>query len=103
MTLASCPPVSGDDLPSPAAPEAAPWIDARASARKAAAARQASGRRRSVDPATCEREYSPEEWEFLQAMQAYKQSSGRMFPTWSEVLGVIRELGYRKAAEALVA
>jgi hypothetical protein len=34
--------------------------------------------------------------EFMQAMHEYKQSSGRMFPTWSEVLEVLRGLGYEK-------
>jgi hypothetical protein len=32
----------------------------------------------------------------MQAMKAYKESSGRMFPTWSEVLEVLRSLGYEK-------
>jgi hypothetical protein len=75
------------------------WIDQRASAQatRAAEARKTSGRRRFVDPATCERDYSVVELEFMQAMQAYKQSSGRMFPTWSEVLEVLRALGYEKA------
>jgi hypothetical protein len=62
----------------------------------AASVRSASGRRRLVDPTTCDRDYSGAELEFMQAMQDYKQKSGRMFPTWSEVLEVIRELGYRK-------
>ncbi len=77
------------------------WVNRKASAQavRAATARHASGRRRLVDPATCEREYSPEELEFMQAMYAYKQSSGRMFPTWSEVLEVLRSLGYDKVAE----
>lgn len=39
---------------------------------------------------------SPAEVEFMKAMQDYKQSSGRMFPTWSEVLEVLRALGYAK-------
>src|SRR5437870_1244778 len=39
---------------------------------------------------------SPAELEFMQAMQAYKQTSGRSFPTWSEVLEVLRSLGYQK-------
>jgi hypothetical protein len=30
-------------------------------------------------------------------MLAYKQQSGRMLPTWSEVLVVLQGLGYRKA------
>jgi hypothetical protein len=77
------------------------WINRKASAQatRAAKARQASGRRRFVDPATCEREYSTEEWEFMLAMQEYKQRSGRMFPTWSEVLEVLRDLGYEKTDE----
>ena len=65
-------------------------------ARKAGLAAHASGRRRFVDPSTCEREYSESEWEFLRAIEAYKQSSGRLFPTWSEVLEVVRSLGYEK-------
>ena len=32
----------------------------------------------------------------MNAMQAYKLRSGRMLPTWSEVLEVLHELGYRK-------
>ncbi len=74
------------------------WCDRKASAQalRAAQARQASGRRRFVDPTTCERDYSVDEVEFMQAMQHYKQTSGRMFPTWSEVLEVVQSLGYRK-------
>ncbi len=34
----------------------------------------------------------------MQAMHDYKQSSGRMFPTWSEVLEVLKALGYEKPA-----
>ena len=34
--------------------------------------------------------------EFMLAMNEYKQQSGRMFPTWSEVLEVLRGLGYEK-------
>jgi hypothetical protein len=67
-------------------------------ATRAAEARAASGRRRLVDPTTCERDYSESELEFMRAMQDYKKSSGRMFPTWSEVLEVARGLGYRKHA-----
>jgi hypothetical protein len=54
-------------------------------------------RRRQIDPTTCERDYSPEEIEFMGAMDAYKRRSGRMFPTCSEVLEVIKSLGYEKA------
>lgn len=53
-------------------------------------------RRRLIDPTTCERDYSMEEIEFMRAMDDYKRKSGRMFPTWSEVLEVVRSLGYAK-------
>jgi hypothetical protein len=55
-------------------------------------------RRRQIDPTTCEREYKPDEIEFMRAMDDYKRRSGRQFPTWSEVLEVLRDLGYRKVA-----
>jgi len=70
---------------------------------RASQARNQSGRRRLVDPTTCERDYSAAEMEFMQAIQTYKQSSGRMFPTWSEVLEVLQDLGYQKAVAKEVA
>jgi len=51
-------------------------------------------RRRQIDPTTCERDYSVQEVDFMNAMEKYKRKSGRMFPTCSEVLEVIRDLGY---------
>jgi hypothetical protein len=57
-------------------------------------------RRRQIDPTTCEREYTAEELEFMNAIEAYKRSSGRMFPTCSEVLEVIRHLGYTRNTPA---
>jgi hypothetical protein len=74
------------------------WINRRATeqATRAANARQLSGRRRFVDPTTCEREYTEAETEFMMAMNEYKRRSGRMFPTWSEILEVLRDLGYEK-------
>lgn len=53
-------------------------------------------RRRQIDPTTCERDYTNDEIEFMQALDAYKRSSGRMFPTCSEILEVIRDLGYTR-------
>lgn len=34
--------------------------------------------------------------EFVQAIRDYRAQSGRMFPTWSEVLEVLISLGYQK-------
>jgi hypothetical protein len=70
---------------------------------RASRARNESGRRRLVDPTTCERDYSAAEMEFMQAIQVYKHQSGRMFPTWSEVLEVLRSLGYQKSITTDVA
>jgi len=53
-------------------------------------------RRRQIDPTTCERDYTPDEIEFMSAMDDYKRRSGRMFPTCSEVLEVVKSLGYFK-------
>jgi hypothetical protein len=77
------------------------WTDGKATAQaiRAANARNSSGRRRFVDPTTCDRDYSEAEREFMQAMQKYKIQSGRMFPTWSEVLEVLQALGYEKPEE----
>jgi len=55
-----------------------------------------SERRRMVDPTTCERDYCEEETEFMLAMDQYKRANRRPFPTWSEVLEVLKALGYRK-------
>ncbi len=53
-------------------------------------------RRRQIDPTTCERDYTPDEIEFMAALDDYKRRSGRMFPTCSEVLEVLKKLGYEK-------
>ncbi len=56
--------------------------------------RKKVARRRQIDPTTCERDYSDQEVAFMNALDDYKRKSGRMFPTCSEVLEVIRSLGY---------
>jgi hypothetical protein len=53
-------------------------------------------RRRQIDPTTCERDYSQDEIEFMQALDEYKRRNGRMFPTCSEILEVVRGLNYVK-------
>lgn len=68
-------------------------------AANAAAKRASSERRRLIDPTTCERDYNDDETEFMKAMDRYKRENRRPFPTWSEVLEVLRSLGYRRVAE----
>jgi hypothetical protein len=71
----------------------------RRRANNAAEKRRLSERRRLIDPTTCERDYNDEENIFMKAMDRYKRENRRPFPTWSEVLEVLRALGYRKVAE----
>jgi hypothetical protein len=64
-----------------------------------ASERRKTPRRRQIDPTTCERDYSGDEIEFMQAMDAYKRANGRMFPTCSEILEVIRAMGYVRVSQ----
>jgi len=46
-----------------------------------------------------EGQMSDEQFEFLMAIQEYKSKNAKPFPTWTEVLEVIKALGYRKVAQ----
>jgi hypothetical protein len=59
--------------------------------------RQKKERRRRIDPTTFEKQYTDEEMEFMNAMQRFKELSGRTFPTHGDVLKVAITLGYRRA------
>jgi hypothetical protein len=61
--------------------------------------RRKTQRRRQIDPTTCERDYTGDELEFMRAIDEYKRISGRMFPTCSEILEVVRSLGYVRLSE----
>lgn len=61
--------------------------------------RRKKQRRRQIDPTTCERDYNDKEIEFMHALDEYKRNAGRMFPTCSEILEVIRDLGYVQLTE----
>ena len=37
-----------------------------------------------------------EQFEFVMAIETYKKVNKRMYPTWTEVLEVVQQLGYRK-------
>jgi hypothetical protein len=59
--------------------------------------RRGPGRRRSDDRKAAEEgEMTDEQFEFCMAIETYKKVNKRMYPTWTEVLEVIRQLGYRK-------
>ena len=79
-------------------------VERRSHARRAALAedappaveRRSVERRKQIDPTTCERDYSGDEVDFMRAMDEYKRLAGRQFPTWSEVLEVVRAIGYER-------
>ena len=61
--------------------------------------RRGVGRRRDDFSKSAEEgEMTPEQFLFIKAIDAYKRMNGRPFPTWTEVLEVVRKLGYRKTA-----
>ncbi|MCL2005461.1 MAG: hypothetical protein FWG73_04780 [Planctomycetaceae bacterium] len=53
-------------------------------------------RKRRMNPATGDQSYTADEVEFMNALSEFKRASGRTFPTCSEILGVLRNLGYEK-------
>jgi hypothetical protein len=55
------------------------------------------GKRRAEDRRSAEEgEMTAEQFEFVKAIETYKKVNKRMYPTWTEVLDVLRQLGYRK-------
>src|SRR5258706_11475862 len=62
--------------------------------------RRGPGRRRTDDRRSAEEgEMTVEQFEFCMAIETYKKVNKRLFPTWTEVLEVIHQLGYRKVCK----
>ena len=62
--------------------------------------RRGPGKRLSEDRRSAEEgRMSEEQFEFLMAIEEYKRLNARPFPTWTEVLEVIKALGYHKGKE----
>jgi hypothetical protein len=62
--------------------------------------RRGPGRRRSDDRKAAEEGHmSDEQLEFVLAIYEYKRANVKPFPTWTEVLEIIKALGYRRVAE----
>jgi hypothetical protein len=65
--------------------------------------RRGPGRRRTDDRRSAEEgEMSDEQFEFIMAVDTYKRLNNRPFPTWTEVLEVVKQLGYRKVAASTI-
>jgi hypothetical protein len=62
--------------------------------------RRGPGKRRSDERRSAEEgQLTDEQFEFVMAVDEYKKLNSRPFPSWTEVLEVIKALGYRKVAE----
>jgi hypothetical protein len=62
--------------------------------------RRGPGRRRPEDRKAAEEgQMTDEQFAFVMAVDQYKKLNSRPFPTWTEVLDIIKTLGYRKVAE----
>ena len=59
--------------------------------------RRGPGRRRNDDRRSAEEgEMNSEQFEFVMAIETYKKVNRRLYPTWTEILEIINQLGYRK-------
>ena len=93
---------SATDVPTERAPadRRQTGVDRRAARREGATGlerRRGPGRRRADDRRSAEEgEMTAEQFEFVMAIEAYKKVNKRLYPTWTEVLEVIDQLGYRK-------
>jgi len=74
--------------------------------RKSSDRRKSAGRRkadhdisehRKVERRINEYPMSDDELEFIKAVNEYKQRYNKPFPTWSEILHILKSIGYEKA------
>ncbi len=78
-------------------PAAASTRDSNESAATNLERRRGPGRRRSdFLKAADEGEMTQEQFMFVMAIDAFKRVNDKTFPSWTDVLEVIRKLGYRK-------
>lgn len=65
--------------------------------------RRGPGCRRTNDRKSAEEgEMTDEQFEFVLAIDTYKRLNGRPFPSWTEVLEIVKQLGYRKVAASSI-
>ena len=85
-------------------PGDAPMSPKKSAAKKTAARKTVvvKGRAKAPEPpppsTTKPAEMEADVLEFIQAIDDYKRKAGRPFPSWSEVLEIIKGLGYERGA-----
>ena len=59
--------------------------------------RRGAGIRRDEERKAAEEgEMNTDQFEFVMAVEAYKKVNHKLYPTWTEILEVLKQLGYRK-------
>jgi hypothetical protein len=62
--------------------------------------RRGAGIRREEERRSAEEgEMTAEQFEFVMAIETYKKVNKKLFPTWTEVLEVMNQLGYKKVEQ----
>ncbi|OQA00363.1 MAG: hypothetical protein BWY69_01744 [Planctomycetes bacterium ADurb.Bin401] len=62
--------------------------------------RRGPGKRRSDERRSAEEgQMTDEQFEFIMAVDQYKKQNNKPFPSWTEILEVLKAIGYRKVAE----
>jgi hypothetical protein len=88
-------------MPAPADAPATPKRASKASGAKPAQAQsvlpEPAAERSATGPVNPD-SMSAEVIEFITAVDEYKRKRGRPFPSWSEILEIVVQLGYRKAS-----
>lgn len=65
--------------------------------------RRGPGRRRTDDRRSAEEgEMTDEQFEFVLAVDTYKRLNNRPFPSWTEILEIVKQLGYRKVEASTI-
>lgn len=89
----------GRDRRGPFAARSRPDAPAEPRPPKVGERREKKERRKRIDPTTFEKQYTDDEMEFMNAMQRFKERTGKSFPSYAEVIKVAVGLGYRKAVD----
>lgn len=77
-------------------PAKKPAAKKKATARKKATAGKPAKTGQKPAAAPKPNEMEPDVLEFIQAIDDYKRQAARPFPSWSEILEIVKRLGYER-------
>ena len=68
----------------------------KSTSRKAPASKSPAAKKPTPGAATKPDQMEPDVLEFIQAIDDYKRHESRPFPSWSEILEIVKGLGYER-------